>query len=86
MRLQRAAAHRLRAFVFSVPALLEFSVLKPGLSILRTLGLQACRAALHHPLLDNAKVRRKSRPSKFRPSIWADFDDKFIEIAHARQN
>ena len=37
-------------------------------------------------LLDNAKVQHFSCVSKFRPSNWADFDEEFIEIAHARQN
>ena len=40
----------------------------------------------HLFLIDNAKVQHFLPYSKFCPSIWADFDEEFIEIAHARQS
>ena len=37
-------------------------------------------------LVYSAKVQNNPCASKFRPSNWPDFDEEFIEIAHARQN
>ena len=57
-----------------------------------------CRAELARAMLSRSlhsysqlhvastKVQHFSCVSKFRPSNWPDFDEEFIEIAHARQN
>jgi hypothetical protein len=37
-------------------------------------------------MIDIAKVQHFSPCSKFSPPIWGDFDEEFIEIAHARQS